>query len=363
MKRILYMSRGGDIAGSQRQLLYLLGGLRNHFKPIVICSEPGEFVSELKRRGVEVVVMSMMPWRKFCNVIDRYNDLKALNYFAKEQSIDMVHCSYLWHNQYALRAAKKLSVPIVLHIRCPLLPIDVKKHKCDQADAVIAISRRVEKELLEAMPAEKVVCIDDAVDTEWMKYSPTRNLRRENKITNSVVFGLAGKVCPQKQQMEFLYAAEEILKRGYDAYFIFIGEVAPDHYAGRLKHYIHKHGLAERVLFTGRREDMPEVLSSLDVLVSLSGGSVMFEAMACGRTVISAGFTRKEDAVHLRDGETGILLSALETKTLVNAMVNAAENAQLRQRLGANAESWVKSHLSVETLVKKTQQLYERLLR
>ena len=108
---------------------------------------------------------------------------------------------------------------------------------------------------------------------------------------------------------------------------------------------------------------MTEVLSSLDVLVSLSGGSVMFEAMACGRTVISAGFTRKEDAVHLRDGETGILLSALETKTLVNAMVNAAENAQLRQRLGANAESWVKSHLSVETLVKKTQQLYERLLR
>ncbi len=364
MKRILYLSRGKDIAGSQRQLLYLVNGLEGgHFKPVVVCSEAGGFVSELRRRGIEAVVMSMRPWRKIRNAISRYSDSKALEHFAREQDIKMVHCSYLWHNPYALRLAKNLSVPVVLHVRCPLLPSQIKKHKCNQADAVIAISRRIEKQLLKAaVPAEKVVRVDDAVDTEWLKYCPTRNLRRENKITNSVVFGMIGKVCRQKRQMEFLYAAREILKKGYDAYFIIIGEETRGNYASMLSQYIRKHGLTKRVLFTGRREDMPEVLSSLDVLVSLSGGSIMFEAMACGRTVISAGFTRKEDAVHLRDGETGILLSTLETKTLVNAMAHVAENAQLRQRLGSNAESWVKSHLSVETLVKKTQQLYERLL-
>ena len=364
MKRILYLSRGKNIAGSQRQLLYLVNGLeQSHFKPVVVCSESGEFVGELRRRGIEVIVMSMRPWRKIRNTIGRYSDLKALERFAGEQGIQMIHCSYLWHTPYAMRMAKNLSVPVVLHIRCPLLPSQIKKYKCSQADMVIAISRRIEKQLLKAtVPAEKVVCIDDAVDTKWLKYCPAQNLRRENKITNSIVFGLVGKVCRQKLQMEFLCAAREILKRGYDAYFIIIGEEPHDNYSSMLRQYIREHGLTKKVLFTGRREDMPEVLSSLDVLISLSGGSIMFEAMACGRTVISAGFTQKEDAVHLRDGETGILLSALETETLVNAMARATENPDLRERLGSNARNWVKSHLSVEDLVKKTQQLYERLL-
>lgn len=364
MKHILYMSRGKDIAGSQRQLLYLVDRLRNHFTPIVVCSEPGEFVNELKRRQIEVVVMSMKPWRKMRNVIGRYSDLKALEHFAGKQNIEMVHCSYLWHSPYAMRVAENLSVPVVLHIRCPLSPSQIKKYKCGQADAVIAISRKIEKQLLSAaIPAEKVACVEDAVDTEWLKYCPARNLRQENKITNSIVFGLVGRVCRQKRQMEFVYAAKKILEKGYDAYFIIIGEEACDSYTGMLRQYINEHGLTKRVLLAGRREDMPEILSSLDVLVSLSGGSVMFEAMACGRTVISAGFTQKEDAVHLRDGETGILLSTLEIETLASAMMRAADNSELRKLLGSNAENWVKSHLSVENMVKKTQQLYERLLK
>ncbi len=52
---------------------------------------------------------------------------------------------------------------------------------------------------------------------------------------------------------------------------------------------------------------MPDVLNSLDVLVSLSGGSVMYEAMSCGLCVVSAGFTKPGESIHLRNGETGIV--------------------------------------------------------
>ncbi len=34
----------------------------------------------------------------------------------------------------------------------------------------------------------------------------------------------------------------------------------------------------------------------------------MFEAMACGKAVVSAGFSTKEDSVHVQDGE-GCLLA------------------------------------------------------
>ena len=38
MSRIVYLSRGGNIGGSQRQLLYLVTGLANTYEPVVICT-------------------------------------------------------------------------------------------------------------------------------------------------------------------------------------------------------------------------------------------------------------------------------------------------------------------------------------
>ena len=41
MKRILYLSRGGQIGGSQRQLYYLLSNLTDDFSPVVFFNRGG----------------------------------------------------------------------------------------------------------------------------------------------------------------------------------------------------------------------------------------------------------------------------------------------------------------------------------
>ncbi|MCX5637167.1 MAG: glycosyltransferase family 4 protein [Planctomycetota bacterium] len=79
--------------------------------------------------------------------------------------------------------------------------------------------------------------------------------------------------------------------------------------------------MSHPIVRTGRRDDIPQVLCSLDILVSLSGGSVMFEAMSCGKAVISAGFSTKEDSVHIQDGRTGLLVSSGYPSDLARAMV------------------------------------------
>jgi len=54
MPAILYLSRGGQFNGSQRQLYYLLAGLdRRRYEPVVICPEEGSFLDLLRREGIE----------------------------------------------------------------------------------------------------------------------------------------------------------------------------------------------------------------------------------------------------------------------------------------------------------------------
>ena len=116
------------------------------------------------------------------------------------------------------------------------------------------------------------------------------------------------------------------------------------------------------MIFTGNRRDMPEVLNALDVLVSLSGGSVMFEGMACGKCVVSAGFTSREDAVHLRDGETGILLNSQQPEMLSTTLQSLLGNPVLRANLGCQARLWVEEKLDRRHMAKAMQRLYTELL-
>jgi len=107
---------------------------------------------------------------------------------------------------------------------------------------------------------------------------------------------------------------------------------------------------------------MPQVLSSLDIIVSMSGGSVMFEAMACGKPVISAGFSSPKTSVHIQNDITGLLVSSKETAELVAALTLLINSPQMRTRLGQNARKWAEANFSYLDMAAKTRQIYQRLI-
>ena len=365
MKHILYLSKGREAGGSQRQLLHLLRSLdRDLYAITVACSEDGPFIDELTELDIPTTILPMRPWRKARHLVARRADLQRLLAFVAGQPFDLVHNSYLWYGAYAARLAGALGVPLVAHVRCPVSARDITKHALTRATALIAISRRIERQLLSArIESPRVTCIEDAVDTDRFTCHPDPTIATLcNSVHAGLVFGMVGRICPEKRQLAFLEAARQLTAQGLDAQFILIGSVGSKSYLGDVLDFIHKHNLRSRALLTDRCENMPEMLSSLDVLVSLSGGSVMYEAMACERTVISAGFTRPEDAVHLQDGKTGILISTKETAPLVSAMATVASDETLRKRLGTSAREWIVQHLSVQALADKTRAVYAGLL-
>lgn len=366
MKRILFLSRGGNIGGSQKQLEYLAEDIQQHFDPVVVCSSKGPFVDKLQAEGIAARVMPLRPWRKLSNILVRYLDARRLLRLARVNKVDLIHGSDLWLSGYLLRIAQKLGVPSVLHVRTPVTSQQVRKHRFAEATAIVAISRRVRRNLLEAGIAEqRITLIDDAIDVELFRpaLQSTNVLRREFPHGRRFQIGLVGHIRPAKKQLEFLLAVEHFCRTtDGNATFFVIGEVHSQTYLKELHRFIKKHHLEDRVIFTGNRRDMPEVLNALDVLVSLSGGSVMFEGMACGKCVVSAGFTSREDAVHLRDGETGILIDSPQPEALSTELHKLLKNPQLRADLGRRARQWVEEKLDRRQMAAAMQKLYAELL-
>jgi glycosyltransferase involved in cell wall biosynthesis len=367
--KILYLSKGGLIAGAQRQLLYLLRGLdKTRFAPLVLCTQDGPFVQELQDLGIRCIVRRLAGWRKGTHVLSRCRDVTYLRRLVREEGVALVHSSDIWLSEYMLRGAASADVPSVLHIRAPIDRRTIRKHHCTKATALVAISKRVEMRLARTpgVPPEKIVLIHDAVDQAlFLPRERCRNpdvLRKQYHTTGSVQVGLVGRVEKYKEQLSFVKIAREVLNRTDKAVFFIIGEVKDDSYYRRIVKYLRENALLDRVHFTGRREDIGDVLADLDILVSLSGGSIRYEAMMCGVTVLCAWSRSAEESHHIRHNETGFLVTPHEIEPVVDVLVHAIEHDDVRQRIGRSAQVWAQQNLSHAVLVEDTQRLYDRLL-
>jgi glycosyltransferase involved in cell wall biosynthesis len=366
MKYIFYLSRGGYIGGSQRQLYYVLTNLDHNYKPIVACRENGRFVKCLRESGIDTQVFPLHPWRKLPGALCRYFDAEHIVNFVRQHHVALVHSSDLWLSGYMLWVARRLKIPSVLHVRTPISSKEVRKHRCDKAIMLIAISQRIKQNLISAgIAQDKIVQIDDAVDLELFRPRGIEEnvLRQDFSLDRHILIGSVGRIEPSKHQLEFLQAADRVVHDLDDnVTFFIIGEVHSKNYFERLKRFVKDRGLYKNVIFTGRRDDIPAVLGSLDILVSFAGGSVMFEAMACGTTIVSAGFTSRESSFHIQDGKTGVILDTGHPEQLVGVLVRLIKSPKLRKQICIEATRWAEKRFSHKLMAEKIVSLYNQLI-
>lgn len=332
----------------------------------MVCNKGGALIDALQKMNIEVIVRPLHPWRKLLTAIPRYIGVWYLCNLAVQRDISLIHCCDLWMSGYMHQVLKKWKVPSILHVRRPLTQRDVRKFDCDEADRVIAISTRITENLLSSgIPSEKIVRIDDSVDVEL--FSPEKNtkniLRDESSPADQIRIGIIGRIDGFKRQLDFLTAAREVLRQSKQSLMFFVvGDIHSHAYFNKTQKFVSETGIEKYVRFTGRRDDIPAVMASLDILVSLSGGSVMFEAMAAGKAVISAGFSSRKYSYHIQDGKTGLLVESRQTEDLAQAMIKLVDTPQLRNELGTQARQWALKELTHTKMAAKTQQLYDDLL-
>lgn len=121
--------------------------------------------------------------------------------------------------------------------------------------------------------------------------------RRKLNIENKYVIGNIGRMVFQKNQIFMLHVLEEICRERHDFKLLVVGSGELEE---NLKRYTQKHGLEDKVLFLGQRNDVNYLLQCMDCFCLPSrfeGLPIsMIEAQSAGLPcVVSNQITREAD--------------------------------------------------------------------
>jgi glycosyltransferase involved in cell wall biosynthesis len=227
-------------------------------------------------------------------------------------------------------------------------------------DRYLAVSRDIARELVEELgwPEEKVEVSYNAVDVARVEVTAPPGLREQlgGSETRPLVLTPA-RLDAQKGHRVLLKAIVSVP----DAVFVLAGE---GHEREPLEGLAAQLGIAERVRFLGRREDVPQLLATCDVfaLPSLYEGSslAVLEAMAAGVPVVSSAIGGTDELIE--DGESGLLVPPGDADALAAALRWVLGDPELRESLAARARERVERDLTRERMAARMTGVYRELL-
>jgi glycosyltransferase involved in cell wall biosynthesis/GT2 family glycosyltransferase len=190
-----------------------------------------------------------------------------------------------------------------------------------------------------------------------------RRVRRSLGIAgDDFLVGSVGRLSAQKNPMDFVRVAEGLLRRCASARFLYVGD-GP--LRGEVERALEAAGIADRVLMPGIRDDVPDLLRAMDVLVmtSLWEGlpRVVPQALATGIPVVSYDISGIDECVS--EGANGHLVPAGAVDAMVDRLADLARDAPLRGAMAKRAVLGFDPSFSEDSMIGGLEELYEELAR
>ena len=154
-----------------------------------------------------------------------------------------------------------------------------------------------------------------------------------------------------------------ILTYAPDIKFYFAGEdhKCDDNRQTWSQYLINKHGV-NKIIYLGVIQPAELIkyyqTAILCVVPSLyePGGTVVFEAMACGCPVIASGVGGLEEVI--RDRQTGLLVPPGDALALASGLTELLQNRPLRQNISQNALRLIRKYFDINIIARQTADVY-----
>jgi glycosyltransferase involved in cell wall biosynthesis len=236
---------------------------------------------------------------------------------------------------------------------------------CRFLDRVIAVSEAAAEFLVEGKgyPASKVTVVPNGRDLSTFVPGLHREAaRKELGLDRATpVVGVVGRLDAQKGHT-YLLAAWPAVRRGLpDARLLVIGDGS---LRAQLEAEARERGIADSVVFTGFRTDVPRLLDALDVLAlpSLYEGMplTVIEAAAMAVPVVATAVDGTPEVV--RDGETGHLVPPADPPALARALLALLGDPDQARALGQAGRRRALERFDVRRHVEATARVYRSVL-
>jgi glycosyltransferase involved in cell wall biosynthesis len=173
--------------------------------------------------------------------------------------------------------------------------------------------------------------------------------------------GIVARLVAVKGHKYLLDAFKSVLRIFPEARLLIVGD-------GLLKKDLEKHseriGIADRVIFTGLRYDIPRLLSVLDVatLPSLNEGLgiALLEAMLMKNPVVASNIGGMPEIVD--DGVVGYLVPPRDSRALADKILKVIKDPEKARAMGEEGYKKIISNFSIENKIEELERLYVSLL-
>ena len=382
-------------------MLHLIGGLdRQRVQPVVVLYEHKSIIPELERGGtpVHVVAKRRLPKQHSLQKSAGYTQarkiegvasfgwvLRTLATFVLEtlpsafrvasvlrrERPDVVHvCNGFRGNMDAIVASRLVGVPCIVHAKGFDKFTFVERAAAPGVAAAVSMTQAIEDHCRAGglRPPEYHVMYDGLDLANFTPRWGREEVRAELGVRPDVpLIGVIGHIQEWKGQRVLLEAMPRVLEAHPTAVAVVVGGVhrAGADYAKGLHEFVESHNLADHVVFTGERSDIPDLMSAMDIVTHTSVrpepfGRVIIEAMSTARPVLATRAGGVPEFVH--DGIDGLLVEPGAVEELAEALCSVLGDPALYAKLSAGARENAE-RFSVERHVAEMVALYESVAR
>jgi glycosyltransferase involved in cell wall biosynthesis len=338
----------------------------NNLDLTFVATGGGDLEEDFRSSGVEFVRLNRrLP-------ID-LNLVAQLRRIIKERDITIVHSHQAVEAIHAYLATARTKTKQVMSFH--LCGADAKnrialKFLTPRMDANIAVSR----DLLDCLSMQAGLdtsstfqVVYNGVDAERLKVTGI-SLRDELGIAGSdLLLGMVGNFYgdARKDQFTVCRALPQLFEHEPSARFVFVGAISPaaPQVYDECVEFCRREKIFDRVHFLGKRADVPDILSSLDIFVlsSFQEGLPIaaIEALMKGIPTVVSDIGPLLEVTGR--GEYAMVFRTGDADDLARRLIELAGDPVRRVNLGAKGREWAMRQFSIEAHIANLLKVYESL--
>jgi len=366
MKRtVLFFSTSSGPGGAERVVSNLAAALDpDLFRPLVCLFRPGWLKDQCEYAGIPTYVIPNK------GVFD-YSWISRFLRLLREERVAIIHAHEFDAIVHGTMVACFTRTPIVATIHGKHYFWEKRSRRLayqlvSRYARMVAVSKDLKDFVIEraGIHRERITVIYNGIGRQPVLELPDLlQCRYELGLhDDDQVVGAVGSLYPVKGHKYLLEAAPSIIKNCPRVKFLIIGRGDQE---PLLMEQVRRLGLEYHVFLLGLRQDIPRLLSVMNVFVlpSLSEGLSIaaLEAMASGKPIVATRVGGNPELVI--EGETGLLVPIENSHALSIGIVRILNDRELAGTLGKNALHRVQECFDIKIMARNYQELYLRCLK
>ena len=353
------------VGGLENGVVNLVNATSTRFRHIIVCMTADGPLHARLRPETEVIVLGKRPGQ------DPWTLLRLVRLLRRLRPL-IVH-SRNWPAIDAIPAARVARVPLVLHGEHGREVADpegrnprrrrIRRALAPLVHHFVTVSEDLRRWLIEdvRVPAAKVTAIHNGVDlSRFGRAGRLESRLRLDLPAEAPIVGTVGRLDPVKDQAGLIRAFASVRSAHPEALLVVVGD-GPCR--AELADVAATSGQRDHVRLLGNRDDIPAVMSALDVFVlpSIAEGisNTILEAMASGLPVVATQVGGNPELVE--NGVGGALVPPLAPSALAAAIAGYVADPELRRRHGQASRQRATEHFSLERMAESYANLYTGL--